>query len=600
MKKILRTAYLIIFFMLFCLFELYINSGTKVIKIITPVQIAVDLNNNDIVDDGEIVCIKKLQTLTSKLETDQNELIKTLNLTQEDALRLGYLTDEFANDILINKKVKVKLTGEKTPDCSYGDIYVEDKNYSEELVNSGLTTIDNKTVKPELFKQRLEQAKNLNLVILNKKSGKYHTLNCKYGLKSSDYLILPMADAEQQYEKCKYCLVRPAQQKKLKEKDTKTLDKSTYPEIFNTDGIKFIVSDFTNHLTPHDKCTHPFCKETVDLINSTQSTLDMAVYDWNKIPEIMKALESAQKRNVKIRVIYDKRTGDNYYPETEEFVKTLDNVRSDEIEGSKNLTSMLMHNKFIISDNKRVLTGSMNFSQTGLSGFNANNVVIINSPSLAQYYTNEFNQMFDGKFHTLKSAGGNDNSFKIGNSNIRVYFSPQDKTAETALVPLINSAQKYIYLPVFVITHKSMTDALIKAKERGVDVKLILDATSTRSKNSTHTILRNAGIPLKTENYAGKVHNKSMIIDDKYVVTGSMNFSNSGENKNDENCIIIENSDIAKFYRGYFEFLWKKIPDIYLKYSVRPESKYSIGSCYDGIDNDYDGKIDFNDEGCRH
>lgn len=599
MKKILKTAYLIIFFMLFCLFELYTNSGTKVIKIITPVQIVVDLNNNDIVDDGEIVCIKNMQTFTSNLETDQNELIKMLNLSPEDALSLGYLTDELAKEELLYKKVKVKITGEKTPACNYGDIFIEDKNYGEELINSGLSIVNNKIGNSEVFKQRLEQAKNLNLVILNKKSGKYHTLNCKFGLKASDYLILPLSEAEQQYEKCKYCLVRPAQQKKLKEKDKKTLDQSTYPEVFNTEGIKFIVSDYTNHLTPHDKCTHSFCKETVDLINSTQSTLDMAIYDWNKVPEIMNALEKAKARNVIIRLIYDKRTGENYYPETEEFVQTFDNVRADEIDGSKNLTSMLMHNKFIVSDNKRVLTGSMNFSKTGLSGFNANNIVIINSPSLAQYYTDEFNQMFNGKFHTLKSAGANDNSFKIGNSNIRVYFSPQDKTAETALVPLINNAQKYIYLPVFVITHKNMTNALIKAKERGVDVKVILDATSTRSRNSTHTILRNAGIPLKTENYAGKVHNKSLIIDDKYVITGSMNFSNSGENKNDENCIIIENSDIAKFYRGYFEFLWKKIPDIYLKYSVRPESKYSIGSCYDGIDNDYDGKIDFNDEGCR-
>lgn len=78
-----------------------------------------------------------------------------------------------------------------------------------------------------------------------------------------------------------------------------------------------------------------------------------------------------------------------------------------------------------------------------------------------------------------------------------------------------------------------------------------------------------------------------------------MNFSNSGENKNDENCIIIENPELAKFYKGWFEFIWKKIPDKFLNFTARPESRESIGSCYDGIDNDYDGKIDFADEGCR-
>ena len=270
-----------------------------------------------------------------------------------------------------------------------------------------------------------------------------------------------------------------------------------------------------------------------------------------------------------------------------------------EIPENKKLTSMLMHNKFIISDNKTLLTGSMNFSRTGFSGFNANNIVIISSTELASYYTKEFEQMYGGSFHTLKKPLDSANLFNIGGTKVNAYFSPQDKTVEKALVPLVNNAKNYIYLPVFVITHKSLTKALIDAKNRGVDVKIILDATSVRSNHTTHKVLRNAGIPLKTESFAGKVHTKSMIIDDKYVVTGSMNFSNSGENRNDENCLVIENPELAKFYKGWFEFIWKKIPDIYLKYSVRPESRYSIGSCYDGIDNDYDGKIDMADDGCR-
>lgn len=241
----------------------------------------------------------------------------------------------------------------------------------------------------------------------------------------------------------------------------------------------------------------------------------------------------------------------------------------------------------------------MNFSRTGFSGFNANNIVIIKSKEIAKLYTEEFNQMYSGKFHTLKKKNSSVNSFSINDTKISVYFSPQDKTITNAILPLINNAQKYIYVPAFIITHKDFTDALIRAKKRGVDVKIILDATSTRTRNSTHTIFRNAGLLLKTENYAGKVHSKSMIIDDRYVVTGSMNFSNSGENKNDENCLIIENEDIAKFYRGYFEYLWNKIPNYWLTHSVSAESKYSIGSCSDGLDNDFDGKIDEADEGCK-
>ena len=600
MKKFLRIIYLIIFFVIFCLFEVYENSGTKIIKIITPAEVVVDFNGNGKADEGENVCLSSnIKTFTSNLSADQTELSKSLGISSTDAISVGYLTDEFAKEILLNKKVKIVPAETQRPDCKLAEIHVDGENYSDILLNSGFAIISGKAVNPDALKQKLSDAKSLNLVLLNRKSGKFHKLDCKFGLKSSDYSILPIKDAEGQFTPCKYCLVRPELKEQLRKKDEKTIDKTTYKEEFASGKIKFLVSDYTNHITPDDKCFHIFCKTVVDLINSSEKSLDMAIYDWNNNPEVMKALAKAKERNVKIRVIYDKRTGDNYYPETYEFVKTLENTRSDEIEGRKNLTSMLMHNKFIIADNAKVLTGSMNFSRTGLSGFNANNLVVINSADAANYFKDEFEQMYSGRFHTLKQKSEKSNSFIIDNSNVRIYFSPQDKTVERALIPLIDNAKNYIYLPVFVLTHKKMTDALIRAKNRGVDVKIILDATSTRAQHSAHNIIREAGIPLKTENYAGKVHNKSMIIDDRYVVTGSMNFSNSGENKNDENCIIIENSEIAKFYRGYFEFLWKKIPDIYLKYSVRPESRQSIGSCYDGIDNDYDGKIDMSDDGCR-
>lgn len=61
-----------------------------------------------------------------------------------------------------------------------------------------------------------------------------------------------------------------------------------------------------------------------------------------------------------------------------------------------------MHNKFAVSDEETLYTGSMNFSRTGFSGFNANNIVIIKSKEIAKLYTEEFNQMYSGKFTRLK------------------------------------------------------------------------------------------------------------------------------------------------------------------------------------------------------
>lgn len=252
----------------------------------------------------------------------------------------------------------------------------------------------------------------------------------------------------------------------------------------------------------------------------------------------------------------------------------------------------------MIFDNKSVITGSMNFSSTGFSGFNTNCIFFINSQQAAEIYTEEFNQMMNGKFSSLKS-NNNHRSIMLGKTILTPLFSPKDKIITNNIIPLVETSKKYIYIPAFIITHDGLTNSLIRAKQRGVDVKIILDATNTSGKRNKLKVLRTSGIPVKVENYAGKVHSKSIIIDDKYIIAGSMNFSNSGENKNDENVLIVEDERLARHYKGFFEYLWKKIPDKYLKQGVRAEGKYSIGSCTDGVDNNFDGKIDSEDAGCR-
>ena len=82
--------------------------------------------------------------------------------------------------------------------------------------------------------------------------------------------------------------------------------------------------------------------------------------------------------------------------------------------------------------------------------------------------------------------------------------------------------------------------------------KIIIDATSAGGNYSIHESLRSQGILVKVENKAGKMHSKSMLIDDKHIIVGSMNFTKSGEYYNDENVMHIVNSEAIEIFRNQF------------------------------------------------
>lgn len=570
-NKVISSLIILSLFGGFCAFELIQKSEKAVLKVVSPTVIELK---------GETVCIPDVETFTANISQKQTDLEKKYKISQQDALKLGYLTDNFAENFLLEKFVKVKYTGRETQDCKFADIFVNKQSYKEHLTNSGFDLRGD-------FSKNLKKAQKLNLVILNHKSNKYHTLDCKYGLVAHDVVLLPAKQLSKEAKPCKFCHVTKSTPKKKKFKQTQI---PTYPQAISNGDIKMYLTDLTTKLKPDKKCSSIACKELLKQINSSKTSIDIALYGWDNIDEIQNAIINAKKRNVKLRVVYDT-SEKSYYPNNHTIVKLADTSSTD-------TPKILMHNKFMIFDNKTVATGSMNFSFTDFSGFNTNTLFIINSPEIAGIYKEEFEQMLNGKFHQAKSKVQH-KTVAIGKTKITPLFSPKDKIITTHILPIVEKSTKYIYIPAFVITHDDLAQCLIRAKNRGVDVKIIIDATNTHASRSKVKLLRNAGIPVKVENYAGKVHSKSMIIDDRYIIAGSMNFSNSGENKNDENVLIIEDSRLASYYKGFFVYLWKKIPDKYLKQGVRAEGKYSIGSCSDGIDNNFDGKVDKDDVGCK-
>ena len=593
-KNVLTIIFLILLLAVFCVFVSGYKNKYEVIDVISADRIIVDFNRNGAFDNGEAVCIQGIESFEQEPDIDFMKKYSKLNLNHNDMINLWYLGREFAQKQLLNKNISYKFTGHENNNCKFASVDIDGTGYSQLLKNSGFALKDGKTLNKEKFAKNLEISKKLNLVVLNHHSNKYHTLDCEYGNIAHDKIIIPYKQLPKGMSPCHFC--HNVKDKKHKDKKPPLIT-GTSPalKLFGGD-IAIYKFDYTKQLKPNSYCSTEVCKLVVDNINKANESIDIAIYGYEDVPAITSALKQAKDRGVNIRFVYDENPDiTKTFYKGNDIIKNLATIsQSDRFtDGAK-----LMHNKFWIFDKSKVITGSMNFSKSGVSGYDINDVVIINSPDIAELYETEFEQMLNGKFHNYKSKHNLPNKFVLGSSEVEVYFSPQDKTS-SRIVRLINGAKTYVYVPTFLITHKDITQALISARKRNVDVRLIIDANSVNTRNTKHKLLKENGILLKAENYAGKLHSKTMIIDDEYLVIGSMNFSNSGENKNDENTLVIKNSAFAKNYKEFFLYLWKIIPDKYLRFYPKAESPDSIGSCTDGVDNNFDGKIDAEDNRCK-
>ena len=560
---------------------LYYEDQTKcaVYRIVSPTKIFIDINRNLIYDEKEPIKVENLHYINM-----ENNPIEFKDLTENQKFFLNYKAFRTSQLILKDKYVRIVD----------GIIIVDGFKYNDLLKESGFFY----TNTPESKAKLLEYIKTINLddyVLYNTKSKRYHSLDCKEGKKSKNYRIIKKINLDENAIGCKNCIIDEETKEALE-----TIKESTpiNSSKLEKGEISVIYTDLNETFLPTTKCETKACKVLKKEIDSAEETIDFAVYGINNQPEIYNALVNAYNRGVKIRWVadYDKKD-QNYYPDTLKLQKIITTYNTDK-ETDLSGQSAIMHNKFFIFDNKKVFTGSANITSTDIAGFNSNISVLLNSEQVAQIFTQEFEQMYNGAFHKDKKAYPKE-KININGIELGVFFSPQDKIITKEILPIINNAKSYIYIPVFYITKKELVNELIAAHKRGVEVKIINDATNASNKYTIHHQLREAGIKVKTENYAGKLHSKAMIIDDEYSIIGSMNFTNSGEKRNDENVVIIKDEEIAQYLKSTFLKLWDKIPEKYETFDPQAESIESIGSCFDKIDNDFDGKIDKADNSCK-
>ena len=137
-----------------------------------------------------------------------------------------------------------------------------------------------------------------------------------------------------------------------------------------------------------------------------------------------------------------------------------------------------------------------------------------------------------------------------------ILYSLDKQENDQAIVGAINGAQKYAYFAIYEFTKTNIEEALIKAKQRGVDVEGIMDASQSDDGGPQAAIikkLRAAGIPVETQKHPlGIMHIKMLVTDNAYAL-GSYNWTESATTENDEVLEVGTNDGLRKQYLRIIE-----------------------------------------------
>jgi competence ComEA-like helix-hairpin-helix protein len=402
--------------------------------------------------------------------------------------------------------------------------------------------------------------------------------------------------------------------------------------------VYFNQSQGSSYKEPYRQLTRPgdnLEQVIIDTITSSQFTVDVAVQEL-RLPKISHALLQRHKAGVKVRVIVENtyrrpwstfsaaelaklppRERDRY----NEFIKLVDTnkdgklsqeeiqqgdalvilenggipIIDDRADGSRG--SDLMHHKFIVVDNKRVIVTSANFTTSDIHGDfaspesrgNSNNLLKIESPELARLFTQEFNQMWgsgitakkDSKFG-IKKTFRPVQSVNIGKSKVAIQFSPTSpkqpwEESVNGLIGLnLANAKKSVDLALFVFSEQRLANILEKPSLNGMPIRVLIDKNFAYRSYSealdmmgvTYTEkcridgdnkpwkkpISTVGVPNLAK--GDLLHHKFAVLDGKTVITGSHNWSVAANHNNDETLLVIENPIVAAHFEREFNRLY--------------------------------------------
>ncbi len=301
--------------------------------------------------------------------------------------------------------------------------------------------------------------------------------------------------------------------------------------------------------TPDIETKEPeIVKALLKFLNQAERSIYGAIYDLDYEP-VSELLVNKFQRGVDVKLVIERDNANRL---------SVLKCRNMGIPIVEDNNSALMHDKFLVVDGYYVWTGSTNITYNCLF-LNNNNSVLVQSPQLAENYLYEFQEMFIGHYYGMKSPHNIKYPEVSINENLVIVnmFTPEDGVEQRILAE-IDKTQQFIKFMAFSFTSKQIAQRLIVAKGRGVLIQGVFEKRNAGNVASKDELLKYAGIDVRWDSNTKSMHHKVIIFDEQTVLTGSYNFTESAEKRNDENALFIHNPEVARLYSAEFYRIFEK------------------------------------------
>ncbi len=305
-----------------------------------------------------------------------------------------------------------------------------------------------------------------------------------------------------------------------------------------------------------------------------QTSFYLEVYTLSSEP-LVNGLIAAQDRGVDVQVSlsHDRVSGfeDDY---TEEAAYRLDLAGIIVTWCSSGFT--FTHAKFWIVDSQLTFVYSGNWAPSSIPQFEGANTnremgFMFDDTDIADYYEGVFfddqgiGNLYLGTEPHLGNLQGNETTglyshpFDVpytvfANMDVTPVFAPDN--SYTLLSNLISSATTSIDVELQYIKFDCyLFDDLIDAAQSGVNVRVLIPEPGVANENVTQDLF-NSGASVRFFDGLGHNHNKYINVDNQIVSISSINWSNNSVVNNREAGAIVENTDVAAYFKTVFDFDW--------------------------------------------